>query len=183
MSALAQMNGTPTPPHMSQLDVFRELLASLTALHERIRGLTALAAEKLAALRTADVNAIEVLAQQEAAALESLQILDAERRAVLARLAQQWPSAGADELKLDEIASRMPEPFSSQIRAKSEGLRSAAGALQQKNRLLATVARTLHNHIRGVFADLANDTQETLVYGRTGQHEKHTAKRWVDAVG
>lgn len=183
MSALAQMNSTPPPPHMSQLEVFRELLASLTALHERIRGLTALAAEKLAALRTADVNAIEVLAQQEAAALDSLHTLDAERRAVLARLAQQWPNAAADELKLDEIASRMPEPFSSQIRAKSEGLRSAAGALQQKNRLLATVARTLHNHIRGVFADLANDTQETLVYGRTGQHEKHTAKRWVDAVG
>lgn len=167
----------------AQAEVVRDLLTSLTGLHERIRALTALTTEKLAALRAADVDAIEVLAQREAAALDSLQILDVERKAVLARLAHQWPNGAATELKLDDIASLMPEPFSSQIRAKSEGLRSAASALQQNNRLLSTVAHTLHSHIRGVFADLANDTQETLVYGRTGQHEKHTARRWVDAVG
>lgn len=161
----------------------RDLLAALTALHERLGALTALAVEKLAALRTADVDAIEKLAQREEAALQSLQELDAQRKAVLARLAQLWPASESFEPKLEEIAARLPEPFSSQIRAKSEGLRSAAGALEQKNALLATVARTLHSHVRGVFADLAKDAQETLVYGRSGQHEKHTARCWVDAVG
>ncbi|MBI5865546.1 MAG: flagellar export chaperone FlgN [Planctomycetes bacterium] len=155
----------------------------MATLHEQLLSLLDLASRKLAALRNADVAALSQLATEEAAQLESLARADADRPAIIARLAQQLPGPRIAPLKLSALSEKLPEPFSSQIRAKSEGLRAIATRLEEKNRLAAIVARTLHKHIRGVFADLAKANQETVVYGRTGQHEQRTTRSWVDAVG
>lgn len=161
----------------------RELLAALAALHERLLSLAHLASEKLRAMRAADVATLDELAAREAAELDSLQERDTAREAIVARLAQHLPDSIGPLPKLGELAARLPEPFASQIRAKNEGLRVAARSLEEKNRLVAIVARSLHAHVRGVFADLAGANQETVVYERTGRHDQRVTRSWVDAVG
>lgn len=161
----------------------RTLLSALTALHERLVDLAQLALAKIGAMRAADVATLDSLAAREAAALESLQACDAQRRAILAGFAQHLPQLTRQAPRLGELADCLPAPLALQIRAKNEGLRSAARTLEEKNQLVAFVARSLHSHVRGVFADLARANQESVVYGRTGQHDQRVARSWVDAVG
>jgi hypothetical protein len=161
----------------------RRLIDSLAALHERLVSLAQIASAKLVALRAADVATLESLSATEVAELESLRSCDADREAILAGLAQHLPGLPGPLPKLAALADRLPEPLASQLRAKNEGLRAAARKLEEKNRLVADVARGLHAHVRGVFADLAGANQETVVYGRTGRHDPRVTRSWVDAVG
>lgn len=159
------------------------LLDALGTLQGRLARLGDLAELKLAALRAADAGRLHELAAEEAAELESLAADDVRREAALARVAQGLP-AGADQRpRLSEVAEIFPEPLRSKILGKSEGLRAIANRLAEKNRLVADVARGLHNHVRGIFAEVAKVNQEAVVYERDGREYQRTSRSWVDAVG
>lgn len=161
----------------------RALADTLSELQPALRRLIELSERKLAALRRADAGALARCAQAEKELLDSLQLIERRRHAVLARLAQQlrWPpAAGAT---LSQIADRLPEPISSVIRVRIAPLRDLASHLEKTNRLAASVARGLHQHLRALFADVARASQETVVYGPHGQPEMRTTRAWVDAVG
>jgi hypothetical protein len=160
-----------------------QLLEMLTALQQLLKQLLELADRKLIAMRSADTDALQECAADEGKLLEAVFQRERQRKAVLARLAQslRWP--GGERARLGEIAERLPEPFSSRLRAKTVGLQQVATGLQRKNHLAAGVARNLHEHIRSVFADIAKANQESIVYGPDGKHEQPTARAWLDAVG
>jgi hypothetical protein len=161
----------------------RALAETLSELQPALRRLIELSERKLAALRRADTEGLTRCAQEEKELLQSVQLLERRRHAVLARLAQQlrWPpAAGAT---LSHIADRLHEPISSVIRARIAPLRDLASTLEKTNRLAASVARNLHQHLRALFADVARANQETVVYGPLGQPEMRTTRAWVDAVG
>lgn len=160
-----------------------ELLATLTAAHELLRRLLELAGDKLAAMRRADTEALQRCAVEESEVLQRMFERERHRHALLARLAQSLQWRDASQVTLLDILARLPEPFSSRLRAKTAGLRQSAAELQEKNRLAAAVARNLHMHIRAVFDDVASANQESVVYGPNGQHEQRNTKSWVDAVG
>jgi hypothetical protein len=159
------------------------LVAAVASLHEVFRQLLELAGKKLSAMRAADAEALQQCATDEGGVLQILFERERQRDAAIACLAQglQWGDAGSP--RLSQIAERLPEPFSSRLRAKIAGLRQTASELQQKNRLAATVAHNLHKHIRAVFEDIASVNQESVVYGPNGKHEQRNKKSWVDAVG
>jgi len=159
------------------------LLATLTAWQELLQRLLELAGRKLAALRAADTGSLHACAAGESAALHALFEKERERDAAIARLAQGLRLPDRPPPRLSEIAALLPEPWASRLRAKIAGLRQVAAALQEKNRLAATVARNLHTHICAVFADVAQVNQETIVYGPSGKHEQRRTTSWVDAVG
>ena len=162
---------------------FRDLLAALTSLHELLKQLLELAGKKLAAMRVADADTLQQCAAEEGGVLQTVFERGRERDAALARLAQSLHWRDAGHRRLSEAAERLPEPFSSRLRAKIVGLRETANELQQKNQLAATVARNLHKHIRAVFDDVASVNQESVVYGPSGKHEQRNKRTWVDAVG
>ncbi|MFQ5806196.1 MAG: flagellar export chaperone FlgN [Phycisphaerae bacterium] len=161
----------------------RDLLATVTSLHELLKQLLELAGRKLAAMRSADAGALQQCAADEGGVLQALFEREKQRDAVLARLAQSLHWRADCRPRLSEIAERLPEPFSSRLRAKIVGLRQTAGELRHKNQLAAAVARNLHAHIRAVFEDVAKVNQESVVYGPSGKHEQRNKKTWVDAVG
>jgi hypothetical protein len=163
-----------------------ELLDALSALHELLKQLLELARAKLAAMRAADAPELQRCAARECGVLERLFERERRRDAVLARLAQSlhWDSTGPP--RLSEVAAKLPDPFSSRLRAKTAGLRQTANELRRENRLAAEVAQHLHKHVRAVFEDIediARVNQESVVYGPNGRHEHRTSKTWVDAVG
>jgi hypothetical protein len=160
-----------------------DLLATLNALQQMLGQLLDLAVRKLAAMRHADTGALHKCAAEESVVLHALFEKEKERDAVIARLAQSLPLPEGGPLRLSHIAERLPEPLGSRLRAKTLGLRQVAGALQEKNRLAARVARNLHTHICAVFEDVAKVNQESVVYGPSGKHEQRNKETWVDAVG
>lgn len=179
-----QIVSDPTDTEPRGLDAqVDELLATLTSLHEMLRQLLELAGRKLAAMRAADTEALRQCAADEGGILRALFEREKQRDAVLARLAQSVQWHEARHARLSEIAERLPEPFSSRLRAKTAGLRRTADELRQKNQLAATVARNLHKHLCAVFDDVANVNQESVVYGPNGRHEHRNQMTWVDAIG
>jgi flagellar biosynthesis/type III secretory pathway chaperone len=161
----------------------RDLLTMLHALHESLKQLLELAGRKLLAMRAADTDALQDCATEERAVLQTLFARQQKRDAVLARLAQSLPNHDGRLLALPELAGRLPEPFSSRLRARSLGVRQTADALRAKNQLVARVARNLHAHIRAVFADMAKVNQEAVGYGPNGKQEQRNRQTWIDAVG
>jgi hypothetical protein len=148
-----------------------------------MKRLVELVHEKLAALRSANADQLMRCAQEEATALENVLHNNRARDAILARLAQvlHWPEIRT--AALSEIAVRLPQPQASQIHAKSVPLKRLAEELAEKGRLAADVARNLHSHVRAMFAQLAQASQEAVVYGRNGQPDSKVTRNWVDAVG
>ena len=160
-----------------------ELLETVSALHEMLKQLLELARAKLVAMRAADAAALQRCAARECGVLERVFEQERQRDAVLARLAQSLHWDYAAPPRLSEIAGKLPEPFSSRLRAKTAGLRQTANELRRENGVAAEVARHLHKHIRAVFEDIARVNQESVVYGPSGKHEQRTNQTWVDAVG
>ncbi|MBU0616148.1 MAG: flagellar protein FlgN [Planctomycetes bacterium] len=160
-----------------------ELLEALSALHEMLKQLLELARAKLVAMRAADAAALQRCAARECGVLERVFEQERRRDAVLARLAQSLHWDCAAPPRLSEIAGKLPEPFSSRLRAKTAGLRQTANELRRENGVAAEVARHLHKHIRAVVEDIARVNQESVVYGPSGKHEQRTNQTWVDAVG
>lgn len=170
-------------PGSGGTEVWRELLDQLAGLHTALQSLVALATDKLAALRRADVPVLENCAARESELLTALARGEPQRKAVLARVAQALPGGGDGAPRLSAVAERLPEPWRSALRARNVALQEIAAELQQKNRLAARVAQNLHSHIRGIFAELAGAAQESAVYGPQGKHETGAPRCWVDAVG
>lgn len=177
----------PQPPVLRHPATLGEplgaLVQHLTTLHAALRQLAELAGEKLAALRGADAEALQLCAARELVLLKEVLGAQQERNALLARLAQSLRCPQPQATRLTEIADRLPEPLASSLRARSAALREVATELQRKNQLAATVARNLQAHIRGIFAEVAGAAQESLVYGCKGAHQTSSTRCWVDAVG
>lgn len=161
----------------------QDLLATLEELGGHLTSLLSLCDRKLVAMKAADVPALNQVAGEEERELQKMLRRDGQRDAVLARLAQALRLGGSTPSRLSEIAARLPEPFCTEILGKSAELRRLATNLEEKTRLAAAVAQSVQSHIRAVFAEVARAGQETVVYGRSGQHEAVTRQTWVDAVG
>lgn len=177
--------GTPARacPPVSPADDAHVLETCLTQLRGMLERLLSIAERKFAALGRADTDELRRCTVDEGGLLEQLFHTEQQRNAVIARLAQSVPDAGKGPLRLREIAANFPEPFSSSINAQMAAVHELAASLQQKNALAARVAQSLHSHIRGIFADMAQANQESVVYGPKGQHEHTCVRSWVDAVG
>jgi len=159
------------------------LLEVLSLVHSRLKRLAELARDKLSALRRADTAGLQRCADDEAVVLEALFAAERERAAVLARLAQHVPGAGGRGARLSELAGQLAEPFSSQIRAKIEGLREASTRLQRGNRIAGEVARNLHAHLRAMLTDVARANRQTVGYRPDGRGEEQISRTWIDALG
>lgn len=160
-----------------------ELNENLAALQELLRQLLGEAEEKLTAIKIADAERMQRCSARETDLLVEVSRVGQQRSAIFARLAQGLPTGQAPPRSLGEMCRRLPEPLSSVFRARSVGLQQAATRLQEKNRLVSLVAQNLQSHIRAIFATLAKDHQESVVYGPKGQHEQRNVRSWLDAVG
>src|ERR1043165_1331870 len=95
-----------------------DLLAALDRLGGLLRELAELAQAKLAGIRRADSDALQRCAAREAAGLEQVVSAERERNAALAALAHALRAPELQKASLATVAGELPEPFSSQIRAR-----------------------------------------------------------------
>lgn len=162
---------------------FDLLLALLDELLGQLRRLDGLAADKLAAMRAADAKALEHCALEEGEVLQTLLAQGPHRGAVLAAVAQRVLGLSASPPTLAALCQRLPEPGASILRAKTRALEVVTTELQRKNRLAGEVARRLHSHIRGIFADVAKAAQPEVGYGPRNTNLPTGASCYVEAIG
>lgn len=161
----------------------RELNENLAALQALLRELVDQASQKLTAMRTVDVDGLTSSAAREGELLAQVQRVAQQREAILARAAQDMPDAAGPVYPLSRLLEKIPEPYSSALRARNAALQRVAADLQEKNATVAAVAQSLQSHIRAVFTELAKVNVETVIYGPKGQHEPKPVRTWIDAVG
>ncbi len=173
----------PAPLSTAYLPPLRELLDYLATLHGLLTGLVEQSRRKLDALRRADPVALDACTAAEGDLLRQVFAAAQGRAAVLARLAQALHVADARTLRLSAVAAQVPEPLASEVRARCAAVAAQAGELQRRNRVAAEVARSLQEHLRGVFAELAAASREAGGYGPEGRPAARGTRAWVDAVG
>lgn len=160
-----------------------ELRALLDELYARFKQLLELAQAKIDALRAGDAARLLRLAGDEGRVLHKLFEAQDRRPAVLARVAHALRAVDPGARRLSEIIKKLPQPLAAQIAGKTEGLRRLAEQLAGKNRQVAAVAHGLHQHVRSIFAAVAEAGQETVGYRRDGQQQSQAQVTYLDAVG
>ncbi|MDX2198295.1 MAG: hypothetical protein SF069_04890 [Phycisphaerae bacterium] len=105
-----------------------------------------------------------------------------------ARPAKDQPAAEATaaalgELRVTEVAAFLPQPMASQVGAAAIRLKGLGEELKRKNALVRDVTQGLQAHIRGIFASLAREGEESISYGPNGRESRNRVRTWVDAVG
>lgn len=159
------------------------LLAELTALHDQLKRLVELAERKLHALRSANAFELQRCAGEEDELVAALYGKTPGAGAVLAGLAQRLRDAAGEAGRLSDLARNFAPPISSQIQARIAGLRELARKLEEKNRLVASVARGLHGAMRAVLEDVREARRETVGYQASGRSASRAKESWIDAVG
>ncbi len=106
----------------------------------------------------------------------------------LERPAKDQPAAEATaaalgELRVTEVAAFLPQPMASQVGAAAIRLKGLGEELKRKNALVRDVTQGLQAHIRGIFASLAREGEESISYGPNGRESRNRVRTWVDAVG
>lgn len=176
----------PVAPHTTidarpALDV-EDLLRQLDALHGQLDELCDLAGQKLTAIRAADARGLHACTAAEHRLLGS--VLGAHKTPALpAQLAQHLQASAGTARRISELAADLPAPQASRIHARIARVREIAHELQRKNQVVAKVARSLQEHLRGVFAAAADALQDKDMYTRKGQSGGRPASTWIDAVG
>lgn len=92
-------------------------------------------------------------------------------------------AAALGELRVTEVAAFLPQPMASQVGAAAIRLKGLGEELKRKNALVRDVTQGLQAHIRGIFASLARDGEESISYGPNGRESRNRVRTWVDAVG
>jgi|YNPNPStandDraft_1061719.scaffolds.fasta_scaffold66479_2 flagellar biosynthesis/type III secretory pathway chaperone len=162
---------------------FAEVCDSLGALSELLKGLVATAEQKLAAMRAADADGLQVCAAREGELLEQVGVVNRRRQAAIAQLAQALQVPADCEVNVWALARWLREPMGSILRARIRGLFELAERLRHLNAVAARVAQDLQSHIRAVFAEVAKANRESVLYGPEGQQEQGQVRSSVEAVG
>ncbi len=185
--SMTNENPAPIKLHPSSsaaaADGFDVLVRSLDELLGSLRRLDELASTKLTAMRSADAKLLEQCAMDEGEVLRTVLAQGPNRGALLAAVAQRMLGAVGPPPTLQTLSNALPEPQASILRAKSRVLEGVTAELQRKNRLAGEVARRLHSHIRGIFADVAKASEPPVGYGPRGSGAPAGASCYVEAIG
>ncbi|MBI1827729.1 MAG: flagellar export chaperone FlgN [Planctomycetes bacterium] len=127
------------------------LFEQLRALYEELGGILQ---SRLAAMRRADVPAMEDCACQEQIVVRQLQ----ERLGLRSQLMEAvgatigLPKPAAKQLSMTQLFAYLNESQKSALRTVADALRSAMLAVSNLNRVAAAATREVLNHLRFVFA-------------------------------
>jgi flagellar biosynthesis/type III secretory pathway chaperone len=161
-----------------------DLLAAMGRSQGIFQALANTAGDKLEALRRADTPVLNDCTRREHELLQQFHRAEQQRRAAVARLAQQLPRPAVPGAELSSLVEQVAEPLRSQLQAKLAGLRHVAEQLREKNRLAALVAQELQNHIQGIFVEVMQSRREVQGYGPEGRQSQGNSSRViVDAMG
>ena len=139
---------------LRQLELHRRLIACLERKRE--------------AIRSADVDAFEGLAEEEVGLIGQLETQEQQRRGLLVEVTTAMGGDAAAPMTVGQIAERVPEPLQGRLLATAAELRELVGALRRLSTVVRTAAEALSRHMAGVMHTMQSALGRARVYGRQG---------------
>ncbi len=158
------------------------LFDALRMLHEE---LFRVCDAKIDAMRRADTEAIQAACDHEQLIVTRMNEREGFRMQLMEAIGQDLGMAKstARSLTVSQLAERLPEPERGLVMDAASRLRNAMAASAQANRVAATVAREVVQHMKWVFAAVRPAEAASQGYTGRGQTVAITDASLFEAVG
>jgi hypothetical protein len=157
-----------------------ELIALLQKLLLAHQQLIELAGQRQMAMKTFDIPKLEKLVLREDSLTESLVVLDAERRGLIARIK---PLLGKFEPTITHIAARCPQPQKDQLLALAAALRGAIEQFSKTQKTNQRITQAVVANFAKVLRVVTGLAQQAGLYTRRGQKAALRGIHTLDLAG
>jgi len=167
----------------------REMVTELSALLDQMVGLQEAMVttidHKLAAMRRADVEAMQVISRDEGELAGKVVVLDRRRLDLTAELCAALNLPGRERARamtLTHLASRVEVSLRPGLLQRAQTLREVMLKVARANEIVEKVCRELQAHFKSMFAAMVQDESQPT-YGRGGVGRTASGANVLDAVG
>ena len=136
---------------------------------ESHRGLRCLIAQKREAIRTADIDAITMLCQEENTRGQRLGDLEKDRLALVGILTRRFAPDAAAPLTLREIARHVPPERREPLLLLADSLLAEIHAVRRESSVVRAAAESLSRHLSGIMQSVSRALDRVGVYERRGR--------------
>lgn len=165
---------TPTPPTLDHATAtaLADLLSRMAEAHQT---LLEVSAEHRAALSAADNQALSAALEKQAHTLQTLALLDGERRELVRKAIAQEPSlraadrAGKPEPRLRDLIPHLPEPVRAHLRTAAEQVLHLGERARREQLAVGHASARLSEHMDGLVRMICRKLGAAGVYGRDGR--------------
>lgn len=150
----------------AQVPPLLKILATQQASHHALRELIR---RKREAIRTADIDAITKLCEQERALVQRIGDVESQRLALVGQITEQLAPGSSQPRTLREIADAAGEPLGAQLVAQADALRSEIEAVGRESSVVTAAAAALSRHMSGLMQTVQSALSRVGVYERRGR--------------
>jgi hypothetical protein len=158
---------SPQPDIVSAAGLPERLRALLAELTRAYTAMESLAESRQRAMSGADLNALGASVQQENQIVQRIAALD-EERASIVRLVAQESRLDPATTTITQLASKLPEPWQSELTDEARRLRVLIERVQRVNAAGQLAADKLARHMQGLIQAAERWHSHAGVYGRSG---------------
>jgi len=144
------------------------LEAALRGLAEQYALLESIGAERLAALRCADLPGVARAMARENEAVQRIAALDRDRAAAAAEVGASVGLPRAQEPRAGTLAQRLAEPARSALLEASGALRAIVERVHAQSQRAIAASQTLASHMQGLIRTAERSLSHSGAYGRRG---------------
>lgn len=152
-------------------------LLAMTVEHEKLLGL---ARAQRAAIRGADAAALAACTTAQQEAVQRIETMETERRALAERLARAVglepiggtrarPGEGARGWRVSVIASKLPAVWRERVAEAAKKLRDSAERVSNEHGVIRAAAESLSLHMEGIMQQVGRKLSDAGLYGRGGR--------------
>lgn len=141
------------------------IMCDLQAQFER---LTALAAERLEAMRTADTGRLARCIAEENVAVQAVAEIEKRRITAVGRLAERFGSSERAQTRLSWLAERVGGAIGDRLASRASELKSRIESLTKANEVGRLTASSLSSHMEGLWRQAVQVLNHAQTYGRMG---------------
>jgi FlgN protein len=154
----------------------------LRGLHDDLRDTLA---EKLERMRTADIDGVGRLIEQEQRLLGRIAEQEGLRKQIMEQLGRKFgmSAAFARTLPATRLAERLDATQGERLLTQAKLLKTAVQSVAVLNKMVNDVSTKVLEHMKDVFASITNDQESNGAYSYTGQTVVGRPRELFEAIG
>ena len=149
-----------------EVDQLECTMRALLEEHQRLLGCTG---QKRDAIRTADIQRVTSICEQENAIVQRLTELEKRRIELVGLITERSDPEAERPLPVGAIAETVNEPVRTRLLALGEQLRSKMGEVRRASSVVRAAAEALDRHLAGIMHTVQSALSRARVYGSRGR--------------
>ena len=147
-------------------DELQEAMAAQLEDHQR---LLRCIERKEAAIRSADIEAVTRICQEENGIAQRLGELEKQRLGLVGRITESLHPGAETPLTVSAIAEAIDDPARTRLLALGEQLRATVGQVRRASSVVRSAAEALSRHMTGIRQTVESALSRAGVYGKRGR--------------